>query len=97
MSFALYFFSFTQTLLQANSGAFAVSSVVRDMSSIQADTNGTKVLIGPVFTVQTAESLADVALRFSTSTSALLKFNSDVFELAGVQVGQQICVLPCKK
>ena len=77
---------------QANSGA-----VSADTSTIQVGTNGTLVRIGPVFTAQTSETLADIALRFGTSITTLLKFNADLVGSHGVQVGQQICILPCKK
>lgn len=80
---------------QANSGA--TSSVAYSTSSIQADSNGTVVFIGPVFTTQTAEPLVNIAIRFGTSVKTLLKFNADLVELTVVQAGQQMCILPCKK
>ena len=73
------------------------SAVLQDVSNIQTDTNGTKVLIGPVFTAQVEESLLDIAVRFGTSIKTLLKFNSDLAESSFVRSGQHICVLPCKK
>jgi hypothetical protein len=79
---------------QANSGA---SVAAQGMSSIQSNANGTKVIIGPVFTAQAAESLASLALRFGSSVATLLKFNADLEESSGVQPGQHICILPCKK
>jgi hypothetical protein len=84
-------------LWQANSGDSETSSVLQDVSNIQSNTNGTKVLIGPVFTTQIEESLSEIALRFGTSIKTLLKFNSDLVESAVVQSGQHICVLPCKR
>jgi LysM repeat protein len=74
-----------------------VSSAAQGLGSIQADVNGTKVIIGPVFTARAAASLADIALRFGTSVATLLKFNADLSEPSGIAVGQQICILPCKK
>lgn len=83
------------TIWQANSGA--MSSVAYSTSSIQADSNGTVVFIGPVFTTQTEEPLVNIAIRFGTSVKTLLKFNADLVELTVVQAGQQMCILPCKK
>jgi hypothetical protein len=85
----------SSTIWQANSGA--MSSVAYSTSSIQADTNGTVVFIGPVFTTQTAELLVNIAIRFGTSIKTLLKFNADLVESTVVQAGQQMCILPCKK
>ena len=79
---------------QANSGA---SAAAQGMSAIQYNANGTKVVIGPVFTAQAAESLANLALRFGSSVATLLKFNADLEESVAVQPGQHICILPCKK
>jgi hypothetical protein len=79
--------------LQANSG---VSAAAQGLSTIQANANGTKVVIGPVFTARAAQSLADIALRFGTSIATLLKFNADLRE-SGAQAGQEICILPCKR
>jgi len=82
---------------QANSGAVVELPVAQDLSAIQADANGTKVLVGPVFTAQSAATLGNIALRFGTSVATLLKFNADLVGSAGVQPGQQICIMPCKK
>jgi hypothetical protein len=82
---------------QANSAASTQSSKAKDVTSIEADSSSSKVVIGPVLTAAAAASLADVALRFGTSVNTLLKFNSDLNESRVVEAGQQICVLPCKK
>lgn len=92
-AFCMFFMQ--PTIRQANSGA--VSNLAHDANTIQADSNGTIVLIGPVFKAQISQSLADIALRFDTNIKTLLKFNADLIESTSVQVGQEICILPCKK
>mmetsp|Transcript_14820 Transcript_14820/g.35167 ORF Transcript_14820/g.35167 Transcript_14820/m.35167 type:complete len:1205 (-) Transcript_14820:500-4114(-) len=57
--------------------------------------NGQVVNIGPVYKLQNGESLMQVAARFRTTVRSLLELNPDIADENTVQVGQELCLIPC--
>merc|ERR1711998_310769 len=57
--------------------------------------NGQLLNIGPVYKLQTGESLVAVAARFRTTVKSLLDLNPDITDVATLQPGQDLCLIPC--